>query len=377
MQKIRMVSRKAWPTSGKESPKSLRSKNALRTSGQPAELAITTATTTKNTTVLVTAIPMLRVPRRSPRIRERRSPRSPRPVSASALTRGRVLLQDGSARLVRQPLLLDLRNRPGALQRSKRLVDARGQAVALGEHHAEVLWRADGRELPDDRRLGDLDGGDVEGRGEVDDDPVDLVRLQAGVDVARGVVDGWLLARLDVLRHVGVARRPDLDPELVLLDVGTGFRRGDRRPFEPDQRLVDVVVGIAEVDALRARGRVRDLVDVEVEALRARLERLLEGDDHPVDIAFLEAELPGDRVGDRALEALARVRVADLPRRPFRRGAAEPGRERRIVGADRQLSLVDEVELVDGATGALRRSRLLRATAAAGRNQRQQRGRSE
>src|SRR5439155_16005900 len=171
MQKMRMFSRKACPTSGNELSKSFRSKNALRTSGQPAELTTTMATIAKNTTVLVTAIPMLRAPRRSPRIRERRSPR---PVSASALTRRRVLLQNGSARLVRQPLLLDLRKRPGALQRGKRLVDARGEAVALGEHHAEVLRRTDRRELSDDRRLGDLDGGDVEGRREIDDDPVDL-----------------------------------------------------------------------------------------------------------------------------------------------------------------------------------------------------------
>src|SRR5438094_5654073 len=173
MQKMRMFSRKACPTSGNELSKSFRSKNAFRTSGQPAELTTTMATIAKNTTVLVTAIPMLRAPRRSPRIRDRRSPR---PVSASALTRRRVLLQDGSVRLARQPLLLDLRKLAIALQRGERLVDACGEAVALREHHPEMLRRPDRGELADDRRLRDLHSGDVEGRGQIDDEPVDLVR---------------------------------------------------------------------------------------------------------------------------------------------------------------------------------------------------------
>jgi hypothetical protein len=42
-----------------------------------------------------------------------------------------------------------------------------------------MLWGAHRRELADDRRLRYLHSGDVEGRGQVDDDPVDLVRLQA------------------------------------------------------------------------------------------------------------------------------------------------------------------------------------------------------
>src|SRR5207244_10647148 len=108
---------------------------------------------------------------------------------------------------------------------------------------------------------------------------------------------------------------------------------------------------------------VGNLVDVELEALRPGLERLLEGDDDPVDVALLEAELPGDSVGDGALEALTRVRVADLPHGPLRWRTAEPGREGRVVGADRQLAFVDQVELVDRTAGTLRRSRLLRAAA--------------
>src|SRR5438552_9450650 len=154
-----MFSKKACAISGNESLKSFRSKKALRTSGQPAEVRITTTMTAKNTTVLVTAIPTLRAPRRSPTIRDRRSPR---PVSASTLTRRRVLLQDGSVRLARQPLLLDLRKLAIALQRGERLVDACGEAVALREHHPEMLRRPDRGELADDRRLRDLHSGDVE-----------------------------------------------------------------------------------------------------------------------------------------------------------------------------------------------------------------------
>jgi hypothetical protein len=82
----------------------------LRTAGQPAELTITNTTIAKNTIVLATATPMFRAPRRSPRIRD---PRSPRPLSVSALS---VLLQDGGVRLARQPFGLNLGECAVALQ---------------------------------------------------------------------------------------------------------------------------------------------------------------------------------------------------------------------------------------------------------------------
>src|SRR5436190_19261078 len=218
MQKMRTFSRNACATSGNDSVKSCRSKNALRTAGQPAELTIARTTIAANTTVLATAIPIFRAspPWREPRIFERRAVR---PVSASTLTRPGSLLEDGRVRLVRQPLRLDLLERAVALERGERLVQARRQLAPLREHHPEVLGRAHGRELPDDGRVRDLDRGDVERGGQVDDDAVDLVRVQRRVDVVGRVVDRRLLRRLDVVLDVGVARGADLGAELVLLDV--------------------------------------------------------------------------------------------------------------------------------------------------------------
>src|SRR5262249_35764498 len=109
-----------------------------------------------------------------------------------------------------------------------------------------------------------------------------------------------------------------------------------------DDRLVDVVVRVAEVDHLRPGGRVRDLVDVDVEGLLARRVRLRERHVDPLHLARREAELLRDGVRDRTLEALAAVRVADLPL--VTRVAAEPRRVGRIVGADAELARVDERE---------------------------------
>src|SRR4029079_522078 len=84
---------------------------------------------------------------------------------------------------------------------------------------------------------------------------------------------------------------------------------------------------------------------------------------------------PRDGVGDRAFEALTRTGVADLPRRALGRRTAEPGRKRRVVGPNRQLALVNEVELSERTRRRGRRrlrSRLLRAAAAAGRDRGQQ-----
>src|SRR5204863_10144082 len=106
-------------------------------------------------------------------------------------------------------------------------------------------------------------------------------------------------------------------------DVRGARGRRDWRTFQADQCLVGVVVRVAEVDTLRSRGSERDLVDVEVEILRARLEGLLEWDDDPVDIGIFKAQLLGDGVCDGALESLPRGRVAHLPCRSLRRCPTE------------------------------------------------------
>jgi len=84
------------------------------------------------------------------------------------------------------------------------------------------------------------------------------------------------------------------------------------------------------VDVVRPLGRDRDLVDVEVELLLARrvggVERLLD----PDDVVLREAQLLGDGVGDRRLEALAVAGVV----------LGEPRFVRRGVGADGQLAVL-------------------------------------
>ena len=100
-------------------------------------------------------------------------------------------------------------------------------------------------------------------------------------------------------------------------------------------RLRRRVVRVREVDRALALLVDRDLVDVEVEVLRPRLVGGVERHDRPLDLALVEAELAGDRVRDRALEALAVRRVVVL----------EVGRERRLVGADRELAGGLEIEV--------------------------------
>ena len=70
--------------------------------------------------------------------------------------------------------------------------------------------------------------------------------------------------------------------------------------------------------------------------------RAVERHVHPLDLRCGEPELLRDGVGDRGLEALAGRRVVDLPLRALRRAAAVPGRVGRVVGADRELAVVDE-----------------------------------
>src|SRR6476659_5384800 len=92
------------------------------------------------------------------------------------------LVEDGRVRLVGKPGRLDLIQRAVRLERRDRLVDARGQRAALGEDETEVTAAAcGGRELADDGAVRDLHGRHVEGRRQVDDDAVDLMRLE-GVD---------------------------------------------------------------------------------------------------------------------------------------------------------------------------------------------------
>src|SRR4029079_5057743 len=119
-----------------------------------------------------------------------------------------------------------------------------------------------------------------------------------------------------------------------------------------DQGLVEVVVAVGQVVRLGALRGERDLVDVEVEGLGTRRDRVVERRDDPDDVTWSEAEAIGDRVGDGALEALARVRVTLVlvPRlgvaRRVRRVVRRVGR---VVGPDGQLAGGFQGEAVLGA----------------------------
>ena len=158
-----------------------------------------------------------------------------------------------------------------------------------------------------------LDGRHVERGRQVDDEPVDLLVLQ-GLDRA-GVrrEDRWLLRRLDLALDQLVARRAQLRAELVGLEPRHRRHLRDRSPVVDDDRLRHVVVRIAEVDDLRPVRRERDLVDVEVERLLARGERVVERRVLPGDVAMGETQLLRQGVGDSGLVALPAVGIADLP----------------------------------------------------------------
>ena len=241
---------------------------------------------------------------------------------------------------------------------------AQSRSSALLTHGVSLLpfWRTSPKRSfvplaanwPIDLAVRHLHRRDVERGRQVDDEPVDLAvleRLHRGVV---RVVDLGRRARLDQVDDVVVARRPDLGTQLVLLEAVDRSHRRDRLALAADDRLVHEVVRLREVHRLRALRVVRDLRDVEVERLLAGAEGVVERGHRPLDLRLREAELLRDRVGDGGLVALAAVRVADLPRLRLL-GAAEPGRERRVVGADRQRRGVEQAELVLRAAGNRRR----------------------
>ena len=166
------------------------------------------------------------------------------------------------------------------------------------------------------------------------------------------VVHGRALRGPDEPRDVAVARRADLGAELVRPQAGDGPHARDRRSRVRDDRLVDEVVRVRERDVPRTLRRERDLRHVEVERLVAGPERVVERDCAPRHLALREAELPRHRVGDGRLVPLAARRVRDLPR--LLRRAAPPRRERRVVGREAELALLDEIEVRLRAASGLR-----------------------
>src|SRR6266550_2335917 len=349
--KIFTFSRNAREISGIDDLNSFQLKNVRLTSGHPGACVIATASTVKKTAVLSTAT----VTPRRPSPAEVTLPRIFEPRFAF-----RRLFQHGRVGL--EPLGLQARERAVRAELRQRVVDAAHERVSLREDHPEVLRRSGRRELAQDLALRDLHGRDVERRGQVDHEAVDLLVLESG---DRGIVlieHGRLLRRLDVVDDVVVARRPQLGAELVRLERGDRRRAGDRRSLHHDERLVDVVVRVAEVDGIRPCRLVRDLVDIEIELLRARCEGGVERNNDPLHLALGEAELGRNRIRDRTLVPLTRRGIAHLPRRLL--GSAEPRRESRIVRSDRQLAGVDEIEAPLGAGRRRGRRRVVRGLVA-------------
>jgi hypothetical protein len=227
-------------------------------------------------------------------------------------------------------------------------------AVSSAPEQQPPVVAARGVELPHDLRLGDLGGRQVEGRREVDDDPVHALVLQRAHRVVGVVEHLRLRGRLD-LRLRGVeACRADLDAELGLGQLAEAGCIRHGRGLQRDDGLRRGEVGAREVDALRPLRRDRDLVDVEVEVLRPGRVGRVERDDGPLHLVLPEAELLRDRVRDGALEALAVRRLVIL----------EVRRIRGLVGPDRELPALVERQLV--VLAARRAGRLRRVRRGAG-----------
>src|ERR1700690_3200301 len=216
MKKSWTFTQNAAAMSGSDSAKSAPLKKDCWTSGQPDELTATQARTPKKTNVLANAIAVDRSAPWPERLDRRPRPggsstsprsRGPRPPRAVIDQRRSASgLEDRRVRLVRQPGLGDLVERPVRLEGADRLVHAARERAPLGQDPAEMLRvRAglDGK-LPDDGgervalRVDDLGRRDVERGREVHHETVDLLgleRLHRGVvvvvdrDAGRGLDD--------------------------------------------------------------------------------------------------------------------------------------------------------------------------------------------
>src|SRR5439155_14864079 len=153
----------------------------------------------------------------------------------------------------------------------------------------------------------------------------------------------------ELLEERGAAREPGaLEP----LERSVRPHRRERLVHAGDERVA-LLEDEAEVLLLPLRGQAPDH-----DAVRhldgGDVARAREVDDETVDLPVLERRHP---VVERVvhLRLVARLDVADdvgvahLPLRALRRIAAPPGRERGVVGADRELPGVEKLEVRRGA----------------------------
>src|SRR4051812_26152859 len=234
------------------------------------------------------------------------------------------LLQYGHLREVdREPLLLQLRDRPVRPQRLDCRVDHRLQLRALLEHRAVLLVRDDlsrdgavlaGARLPlarDDRR--------------VEDQCVALVDLHGGERGGRRRIGERRLRRMELRLDPVEAGRVRLRAGLHLLQVREAVRR--RRLLREQHALVRVEVARREVDGPLALRGDRRLLERDVELLRAGSEEAVPRREDPVDLADLQVR--GDRFREIDLVAL---RVRDLVAADGAAGKADRG----IAEGDRE-----------------------------------------
>src|ERR1051326_1489999 len=202
------------------------------------------------------------------------------------------LLEDGDLRHVdREPLLLQLRDRPVLRERANRGRHVRRQLRSLRHHSAVLLVRDD---LAGDgtvrRRLRLLLRRDDR---HVHDECVtasDLKRREG----RRGLREDLDVRRVQLVLRVVEAGRRRLCAEADVLEVGEAVRGG--AALLQEYALVGVEVRRREVDHPRACGGDRRLLEREVERLRAGAEQRLPRDDLPGDLRGRNPELRGDRL---------------------------------------------------------------------------------
>ena len=195
-------------------------------------------------------------------------------------------------------------------------------------------------ELADDHAVVELGRGDEEGGRQVDDDRVHLAVLQRELGVVVAVEHHRVGVGGDDLGQHVEARGADLGADPQALEVGEVVAPSAAEPAGGDHGLADRVVRRGEVDRLLALLGDGELVDVEVERPGAGLDGGVERHAGPGDLVLGVAQLRGDGVGDRGLEALAalrRRRRRPRARRPARRWRSSgcPARGSRVRRASR------------------------------------------
>ena len=280
------------------------------------------------------------------RLRRARSWRARREAESFISACRGVLGDDRRVGLVSQPGLDEAVEGAVALEGGDGLVHAADERIVEVEQQAELVTGG-GRELADDRSALDLDGGNVEGGREVDDDRVDLLGLESSLGAGVVLVDEGLGIRLDDLVDEVEARGGRLGAELDALQVGDRLRSRGGGTGKTDNGLVGHVVGVTEGDRLLALLGDRVLLQVEVEVLGAGLDRLVEPGAHPGHVRIGEPESTRDRVCDGGFEALLRLRLVVL----------DPRAVRRVAGGDGELAFGERLAgsaLVAGAGPGVR-----------------------